>query len=378
MVTRCRPLIEVLAEVPDPRDARGVRHPLAAILTLICAAALCGYRSYGAAAQWARVYPPELVRALGFTRPVGPCAGTLCTLLRRLDRAALEAKLGAWAQGVLASLPPVEGQEEAVARDGKTLRGSRQQGALAVHLLSALSTRLGLTLGQGAVDEKSNEITAAIPLLRGLLLEGRVCTLDALLTQREIARAIVDGGGDYVMLAKENQPELLADIALVFAEPPVGDDPLRAQTLDSGHGRIERRTLTLSRARAGYSDWPGLQQVFRLERRVLIKKTGDLHTETVYGLTSLDRARADAARVLTLTRQHWTIENRSHWVRDVTFDEDRSQVRRGATPQVMAAIRNIAIGLLRRLGEDNIAAATRRLAAQPHVALALLGITTDY
>jgi len=378
MVAHCRPLIEVLGEIPDPRHARGKRHPLPAILALVCAAVLCGYRSYSAVAEWARIYPPEVVRALGFTRPQGPCAGTLCTLLQRLDRAALEAKLGAWAEGVLASLPAGVGADEAVALDGKTLRGSRQQGAVGVHLLAALSHRLGLTLGQRAVDDKSNEITAIGPLLRGLLLEGRIFTVDALLTQRAVARTIVDGGGDYVMVVKENQPQLLADIRLVFTDPPVGDDPLRVQTSDSGHGRSECRSLTLSRALADYSDWPGAQQVFQLQRRVVTKKTGAVRTQTVYGLTSLDRPRADAARVLALTRHHWHIENRSHYVRDVFFAEDRSQVRCGATPQVMAAFRNTAIGLLRLCGEGNIAATGRRLAAQPRAALALLGIPTDY
>jgi hypothetical protein len=187
----------------------------------------------------------------------------------------------------------------------------------------------------------------------------------------------VAGGGDYVMLVKGNQPRLEDDIALVFAEPPPGDHPLIAETLDRGHGRIERRRLTVSDALVGYSTWPGVQQVFRLERETVLRATGEIRAETVYGVTSLDRARATADRLLRLTRHHWCIENRSHWVRDVTFDEDRSQVRCGSTPEVMAAFRNAAIGLLRVSGEPNIAAACRRLAACPRAALALIGITMD-
>jgi predicted transposase YbfD/YdcC len=117
--------------------------------------------------------------------------------------------------------------------------------------------------------------------------------------------------------------------------------------------------------------------VFQLERTTILKKTGEMRGETVYGVTSLAPRRADAARLLRLSRQHWRIENGSHWVRDVTFDEDRSQVRCGSTPQVMAALRNTAIGLLRARGATNIAAACRQLAAQPAAALALLGITAD-
>jgi predicted transposase YbfD/YdcC len=317
------------------------------------------------------------VRALGFTHPTPPCAATLCGVLRRLDRQQVEAALGAWAEQVLASLPAAPAEDEAVALDGKTLRGSRRQGALEVHLLSALSHRLGLTLGQQAVEDKTNEITVAVPLLRALVLEGRVFTLDALLTQRAIAQAIIEAGGDYVMVVKDNQPHLLADIQAVFDDPPPGDRQPTAQSLDSGHGRLERRRLTVSQALVGYSDWPGLRQVFRLERHTILKKTGAVRGETVYGVSSLAPRRADAQRLLRLTRQHWRIENRSHWVRDVTFDEDRSQVRCGSTPEVMAALRNTAIGLLRTLGATNIAAACRQLAAQPASALALLGISTD-
>lgn len=385
MLAQCRPLVEVLAEIPDFRQARGKRHPLVAILSLVCVAVLCGYRSYSAVAQWARIYPADLVRALGFTHPTPPCAATLCDVLRHLDREQLEATLGAWAEEVLTSLPaaPTEDEavapteDEAVALDGKALRGSRRQGALDVHLLSALSHRLGLTLGQRAVSHKTNEITVAVPLLRSLVLEGRIFTMDALLTQRAIAQTIVNGGGDYVMPVKENQPQLLHDIQLVFDEPPEGDEQPTAQSLDRGHGRIERRRLTASSALIGYSDWPGLRQIFRLERTTIIRKTGEVRGETVYGVTSLARAGADAGRLLRLSRHHWRIENRSHWVRDVTYDEDRSQVRCGSTPEVMAALRNTSIGLLRVIGATNIAAACRRLAAQPASALALLGIPSD-
>jgi predicted transposase YbfD/YdcC len=374
MIAQCRPLIDVLAEVPDFRRSRGRRHALPAILALVCVAVLCGYRSYSAIAQWARVYPRELVVALGLTHSTPPCAATLFTILRQLDREQIESKLSCWAQSVLSAVPRSPTEDEAVALDGKTLRGSLHQRALNVHLLSALSHRLGLTLGQQAVEDKTNEISHALPLLQSLVLEGRIFTMDALLTQRPIAQAIVQGGADYVMLAKSNQPTLEADIALVFTEPPEDDLQLHAQTIDRGHGRIERRQLTVSAALADYSDWPGLQQVFRIQRHTILRSTGEIRTETVYGLTSLEPTQADAHHLLRITRHHWRIENRSHWVRDVTFDEDRSQVRCGSTPEIMAAFRNTAIGLLRVAGDSNIAAACRRIAAQPRSALALIGL----
>ncbi len=160
-----RPLIDVVAEIPDVRQARGKRHPLSAVLLLSCAAMLCGYRSYGAIAEWGHNYGPELLRALGFTRVTAPCAATLYLIFKRLD---------------VAALPAEEGDREVVAIDGKTLRGSRKQGAPGAHLLSALSHRLGVTLGQEAIATKKGEQSALYTLLTTLLIEGRVLTMDAL------------------------------------------------------------------------------------------------------------------------------------------------------------------------------------------------------
>ena len=377
MVPQSRPLIEVLAEIPDFRSPHGRRHPLAAILALACSAMLCGYRSYTAIAEWGRHYGAHLVQALGFTHR-SPCAATLHTVLRHVDREAVEAQLGAWAEALLGEEPGRTAGAEAIAIDGKTLRGSKKQGAPGAHLLSVLAHRVGLTLAQQAVDDKTNEIPVALALLRHLVLEGRIVTMDALLTQRQIAQHIVDARGDYVMIVKENQPQLLDDIQTVFALPSVaGERRTAAETLDLGHGRIEQRGLQTSNVLMGYSDWPGLAQVFRLERQVILKKTGEVRQEVVAGVTSLVPERADAAQLLALVRGQWHIENHSHWVRDVTFDEDRSQVRCGNIPQVMAALRNTVIGLIRWAGHTNIAAACRRFAAQPQTALHLIGIVVE-
>ena len=373
-----RPLVDSLHEIPDPRHPRGRRHPLVAILALMCVAMLCGYRSYSAIADWGRCYGQKLARALGFTRDKTPCAATFYHVLRNLDGHLVEATLGAWAASVLTALPPAAGEPEAMAIDGKTLRGSRKQGAPAVHLLSVLSHRLGLTVWQQAVADKTNEIPVLEQMLRGLVLEGWVITVDALLTQRAIAQRIVEGGGDYVMLVKGNQPQLHQDIQLVFQETHALAETMTAtETGDSGHGRIEQRRLTASTALVGYNDGPGMAQVVHLERHVTLQKSGEQRHEVVYGVTSLGPDRAGPERLLRLVRQHWSIENKSHWVRDVTFDEDRSQVRCGSIPQVMAAFRNTAMGLMRYAGETNIAAACRRFAAKPWAALALIGIIPE-
>jgi hypothetical protein len=190
----CRPLIEVLAEVPDFRKSRGKRHSLTAILALACAAMLCGYKSYGAIAEWGHLYGAELARKLGFQEGKTPSVGTLHTVFRHLDKKAFEACLGTWAESALQHAPtkmPLQG----IAIDGKTLRGSRKQGACDTHVLSAVSHGLGLTLYQHAVDDKTNEITAVHEVLSHLILEGRVITVDALLTQKSIAADIRQKGG---------------------------------------------------------------------------------------------------------------------------------------------------------------------------------------
>jgi predicted transposase YbfD/YdcC len=176
------------------------------------------------------------------------------------------------------------------------------------------------------------------------------------------------------MIVKDNQPQLKGDIELVFALPPAGDCQESARTVDIGHGRIETRNLTTSEALVGYNDWPSLAQVFEVGRHVITQKTEKERVEVVYGVTSLRHERATPHRLLELVRGRWGIENKSHWVRDVTFDEDRSQARCGNIPHMMVALRNTAIGLLRWADHTNIAAACRRLAVQPVQALALIDI----
>jgi len=168
---------------------------------------------------------------------------------------------------------------------------------------------------------------------------------------------------------KNNQPVLRQDIAGLWEAEP-GSPPQAAQTNKHG-GRVEKRRLWVSDILVGYSDWPYLTQVCRLERSVTRK--GRTTQELAYAVTSLSPHQANPSQILTLWRGHWGIENRVHWVRDVTFDEDRCQVRSGAAPQVMAALRNITISLLRLAGKPNIAAALRRHAAHPAEALALVG-----
>jgi hypothetical protein len=218
------PLIEVFTMIPNFRKPRGKRHPLAAIFALACCAMLCGTRSYSAIAAWGRHDGVRLAQALGFTHAT-PCAATLHTIFCHVNRDAFEAYLGA--------------------------RPDQIEGAPGTHLSSALAHHRGVTLAQHAVDDKTNESTAVETIVPHLVLEGRIVRMDALLTQRHVAQTIVDKGGDSVMLVNANQPQLRADIDLVFTLPPVGDCQATARTVDSGHGRIEQRHLTTRAALMG-------------------------------------------------------------------------------------------------------------------------------
>lgn len=146
------------------------------------------------------------------------------------------------------------------------------------------------------------------------------------------------------------------------------------QTVDKGHGRIETRSIRVSTLLDGYLDFPYCRQVFRLDRERIIVKTGKVERETVHGITSLIPDKADPARVLSLNREHWSIENKSHYVRDMAYDEDRQQVRAYNGPQVMAALHNFAINLFRLVGFKNIASALRTFARSTRLALHLLGV----
>ena len=368
-------LRDALAEVPDFRQAQGRRYDLLPVLLLCCVAVMCGARSQAAIAEWGQNYGARWLSRLGLRRRRGPSQPTLHRIFRGLDCARLEQCVTRWAEQVLTALAAPAATLEALAIDGKSLRGSSRQGVAACHLVSALSHRLGVVVAQLGVADQSHELGHLEPLLGALVLDGRVVTADALHTHRDVAQAVISRGGDYLLPVKENQPVLRQDIALVFAHrKELADTITTAETTDCHGDRVETRRLYASTALQDYLEWPGHAQVLELRRLVTNKRTSETRQEVVYGITSLAPERASAAQLLQLWREHWHVENRLHWVRDVTFDEDRSQVRAGRAPQVMAALRNIAISVLRLYGAENIAAACRRYAARPALALAAVGI----
>jgi predicted transposase YbfD/YdcC len=205
--------------------------------------------------------------------------------------------------------------------------------------------------------------------------------MDALLTQRSIARQIVSGGGHYLMGVKANQGELYAAAEELFSSPPWLVQEREANyrcysKVEKGHGRLEKRTMESSGAMRAYMqeylDWPGGEQVMRRTCQRVILSSGEISEEVKYGVTSLRWEEATAAELEKLWRGHWTIENRVHYVRDVTMGEDANQMRVGNAPQVLAAIRNAVLSLIRKQGWSSIADAVRHYGAFPKRALALV------
>lgn len=381
-------LLAALHAVPDPRKARGKRHAWPLILAVIVAALASGQKNVRAIAQWAVLHTTEILNLLALDVPGLPSASTLYRALRAIDIGALEAHLAQYNQ----ELPPcsdadtgevtlrtgetVQGQ----AVDGKEVRGASAHGRK-VKLISLVRHGSGHTLAQTRVPVGRGEATTVPGLLLGRELRGTVTTMDAGLTKRPLAEQIVDQHGHYLIVVKRNQRDLYDAIALVFDQPAAlrwlpreeAEKYRRYQYPDKGHGRLERRTLESTPDLNAYLAWPGLGQVMRRTCRRIDLKTGKVSEDTTYGLTSLGWDEADAQHLEHLWRGHWTIENRSHYVRDETLGEDRGQVWVGAAPQALAALRNSLITLLRQKGWTNIADALRYYGASVANALSLLG-----
>lgn len=332
--------LEYFSRLTDPRVKRTREHLLEEILLIAVAAVLSGAESwndisdYGESKQdWLRTF---------LSLPGGiPSHDTFNRVFSALDPEEFEQGFAAW----VASIAKLTAGE-VVAIDGKTLCGSRQSGKKQlVHMVSAWASANNLVLGQRKVDDKSNEITAIPKLLAALELSGTVVTIDAMGCQRAIAEKIIDKKADYILAVKENQQLLLDDIKDSFQM--LAADAV-AEEIDCGHGRVERRRcavvgdLTLLDK---CDDWKGLRSLVRIEAERFHKATGKTEQETRFYISSLA---PDAARINQLVRQHWSIENKLHWVLDVAFGEDLSRKRSGNAAQNFSLLNRIALNLLKQ------------------------------
>jgi predicted transposase YbfD/YdcC len=353
---RSQYLLDLLAQVPDPRKKRGRRHALSGLLAVGIAAVIA--RSFAAIGQWAADAGPEVLAVLGAAR--GPAEeSTFRRAFTRVSADVLDGVLGAW----LWTRAVQAGGRLVIAVDGKTVRGAKDKDGRAPHLVAALAHGIGAVLGQVAVDEKTNEIPAVRDLLKAFAsLASAVVTIDAMHTQHDTAQVILGRGADYVMTVKGNMPALYRQLKkLPWARIPA------VSSVSTDHGRRARRTIKVVLAPA-WIGFDGAAQVAQLRRTVT--KKGKKTVEVVYLITS-DRD-ADPATLAAWVRRHRHIENKLHWVRDVTYQEDKSQVRTGNAPRVMATLRSLAISILRLDGHTNIAAANRHHARDPKRTLNLL------
>lgn len=374
-------LLTAFATVADPRRQASTVYPLAALLALVLTALLANQRSVLAIAEWAARQGSAVLAPLGFSPGHTPRQSTLQRCFAKLESASLSAALQTAFAPLVAPDAAARGAQ-GVAIDGKAQRGRLpfQAGGCPVHALAAFCHDAGVVLAQEPIDpgqgtEKGEaELTVAPTLLDRVDWHGRILTGDALFCQRGLCQRVLDAGGDYLLVVKENQPTLDEDLQLLFdppyPAPPLGDRR-EARTTEHGHGRHhETRHLIASTDLHGYLDWPGVAQVFRLERTW--QERGVTKRALHYGRASLPPSVADASRLLAVRRGHWSIENQLHYPKDVTMGEDRSLVHEGQGPTILAMLRDSALSLIRLAGWRTIASRLRAFADNPTAAVALV------
>lgn len=359
--TDVRSLREALAVMPDPRARRGVRYQFLDLLLVLAAAVISGACTLTEITEWAA---DSHDRGILTIWKRAPSLTTIHRIVALADAETFDAVINEW----VTTRSTTEGLN-VVAIDGKEVRGAKNAGCDRVFLMGAYHHQTGMVCGQEAIGAKTNEI----PHLPGLLdklgpLDGTVVTADALHTLAQQAEAITTRGGRYVFTVKTNAKTLHEQIA---ASAWSRTRPQYTRR-EKAHGRISSWEVAVLPASARIS-FPHPAQIIRVHRGRQ-SPTGETTGEIVYAITSLPAQLANAKTLARILRGHWGIENRLHWVRDVTFGEDRSQIRTGNGPRMMASLRNLAIGILRQNGETNIAAATRHYARHPELSTAAIGL----
>jgi len=371
---------EGLSQLTDMRKARGKLYRLESVLMIIVMAKLCGNDKPVEIADWGKHHRDELVKLLQLERSKMPHHNTYRRIMAyTVYTEEIERLVGAYNQG------GEHGQVYAL--DGKAVRGMRKkEEAGNAYLLSVYDVAQGKVLSQVEVGRKENEITKAPKALNLAEISQKVVTGDALHTQRGLATQIIERQADYLFPVKENQSGLYKNIRALFApeypKPGFGKiqtDFLTSQKVNKGHGRIETRTITTSEMLNPYAAWPGLAQVYRLERQFQWRRNGVCYRtscEVEFGLTSLTRAKATPTRLLEIRRAHWGIETGLHYRRDVTMKEDATRMTVGNTGKVMACINNLVLALIRQAEFQNAAQARRYFAA--HIPKAFSLLTTPF
>jgi len=365
-----------LGKLMDIRKAKGKRYSLITILMIILMAKLCGEDKPMGIADWAKNRQAEMIKLLGLDRPSLPNHNTYRRILANaMYEDEIERLVGEYNE---------EGEHgDVYALDGKAIRGMRKKDeTISEYALSVCDVKQGKVLSQVQVGRKENEISKAPEALKLVKITGKVVTGDAMHTQKKLSTQILEGQGDYVFPVKENQEKLYKNIQSLFApeypKPGFGKiqtDFQTAQKVNKGHGRLEVRTIQTSEMLNSYSGWPGLAQVYRLERTIQYWRSGKCYRTTCeveFGITSLTRQKASASRLLEIRRAHWGIEAGLHYRRDVTLNEDATRMTVGNTGIIMASINNLVLALIQQAKFYNAAQARRWFAANLSRAFSLL------
>ena len=366
-----------LQTLKDSRKPKGLRYPLVALLVMMVLAKLCGEDTPSGIADWVKYRSEQMNDWLKLKRKTMPHHSTY----RRISEDVVEVDQLERISNELLSEKKYFGKQVLVAMDGKVLRGTLDEAQNGTYLLAAYLPSEGIVLMEVAIAGKGSEISAAPQLLRKIDLRDMVVMGDALHTHKEVSIQIVENGGEYIWIAKGNQPQMEENIRLWFepeTEPIPGMANLPkdfeiAHQVSKGHGRLEERTLTVSSQLKDFLAWPYLEQVFKLERRFIFLKTGEIQEQVIYGFTSLSRDESTPERLLKSTRSYWGIENGLHYRRDVTLQEDRTRMTKGKTGQVMACLNNLVLGLV--IGKRKyryLPTARRYFDAHPDQAFALI------
>lgn len=347
-------LVQALQEVPDPRrQCLNLRHQLVDILIIGFCGVLCGCDDFVEIEEFGHSKHDFFRRFLALPHGI-PSHDTFRRVFQSVCPQALQRCLIDWLQGLRQSTEPVAGQDAIVAIDGKTLRRTfdHAKGLGALHLVSAWATANGITLGQVAVDDKSNEITAIPQLIELLDLKDCVVTIDAAGCQKDIAATIVAKDADYVLALKDNQPTLHAEVSDYFVQQLEADKPdgkMRChRQVETGHGRTETRETLVApvpKDMTATGAWLGLATIILVIRHCVDHVSGKTSAEVRYFISSLP---ARAKRLASAVRQHWGIENGLHWVLDVAFNEDRMRQRERTGIENLALLNRLAVSLLRQ------------------------------
>lgn len=361
----------------DKRKPKGLRYSLALVLVLIVLAKICGEDQPSGIADWAKHRNDLLVELLKLRRKRMPHHSTY----RRILAEVVYVEELEYINQVFLSGKKFFGRQVLLSIDGKVLRGTLDDLQNGTYLLAAYLPAEGIVLMEVAIAGKGSEIPAAPQVLKSIDLREKVVMGDALHTQKELSIQIVEAGGEYVWFVKGNQPQMEEDIRLWF-EPDVQPIPgmnfppkdfESATTISKGHGRIEKRTISVSSQLKDFLAWPYLEQVFKLERQFTFSRTGKIQAYVVYGITSINRDEITPSKLLQMTRSYWGIENGLHYRRDVTLLEDRTRMTKGKMGQAMACINNLVLGiLLRKQKYRYLPTARRFFDAHPADALALI------